>query len=100
MPAIHDEAEIRQGLNSHGIPEHMHDGIVRYLLYGLPPGSFYMAVLTNDLCAAVGRADVENRIALADHVRFLYNCVPASAWGSQERVDKWMAIRRQAAVSA
>ncbi len=46
------------------IPALTMETIDRYVKYGLRPGSFVDAVLTNDLMAAVGRADMGNLHAL------------------------------------
>jgi hypothetical protein len=81
------------------IPAHCRDGLRDYLRYGLPPGHFLQAVLSNDLREACGRADDENRSALYDYVYVLYNYAPGDAWGSPEKVRAWIekgiALRRE-----
>jgi hypothetical protein len=72
------------------LPEHMHGGISRYIARGIPPGSFLAAVLSNDLMGAFGKADDENREALYEWVRFIYNFVPAGCHGSPEKVSAWI----------
>ena len=78
----------------------MHDGYILYLLHGYQPGDFLTAVLRNDLREACGRADDMNARALMQHVRFLYNCAPASCWGSREQVRDWMRHFHEARESA
>lgn len=73
------------------IPEHCRDGLDAYLGEGRPVGHFLTAVLSNDLAAAAGRADDENRPRLADYVRFLYSYAPAGSWGSPKAVKDWIA---------
>jgi len=90
------EAFYREKLTACGVPEHMHDGVIRYLLHGLPPGSFLIAVLSNDLKGACDRADVANRVALYRYVKFLYNYVPLAAWGTPAHVTAWLAQWPQA----
>ena len=84
------EAYYLEHLSLLGIPEHMHGGMLRYLLHGLPPGSFLTAVLSNDLREAVAYADEKNQSSLARYVVFLHNHAPLGAWGSPERVSEWI----------
>lgn len=79
-----------QKLAACGVPDHMHEGIVMYLLHGLRPGSFYEAVLSNDLRGACLSADDDNKRTLFQHVAFLYNCCPSACWGSPESVEEWI----------
>ena len=79
-----------EGLRS--LPPHMIDGVVRYLVRGIPPGSFLNAVLSNDLMGALREADDANRNALWAYGNFLYNCAPSDAYGSPERVAEWRGI--------
>ena len=73
------------------IPQHMVDGMVRYLVKGIPPGSFLTAVLCNDFMGAMGRADDVNQHALPMYARFLMNGAPIGAYGSPENVKDWIA---------
>jgi hypothetical protein len=77
-----------------GVPEHTRGALERYVVDGLPPGSFLSAVLTNDLVEAVGRADDQNLAALVDIVRLIYNYIPGSSWHSEEAMVEWMKARR------
>lgn len=72
------------------IPPHMVDGMVRYLLKGVPPGSFLTAVLSGDLFGALRGADHINETALVGYARFLTNCAPMGAYGSPEAVNDWI----------
>ena len=83
-----------QKMIDHGVPEHLHDGLRLYLEHGVPPGSFLLAVLTNDLFEAMGRADEESRRGLFNLVSFIYHAVPTSAWGTAEKVRAFMSERR------
>jgi hypothetical protein len=65
-------------------------GISGYLLKGIDPGDFLVAVLANDLRAAVQRADPINLHALTAHVDFLCTSAPAGAWGSYAHVQGWV----------
>lgn len=75
-----------------GVPEHLHDGLLRYLRFGVVPGSFLQAVLRNDLKDACFRAG-DGRTALSLHaiVMVLANYAAAESWGSEENYDAWVA---------
>lgn len=73
------------------LPDHMHQSMELYLGNGIEPGSFLYAVLTNNLKEAVGRADDINIRYLPNIVSYCYNKIPSGAWGSQEKVEAWMA---------
>lgn len=72
------------------IPEHMREGLLRYVEQGIAPGSFLEAVLCNNLKEAVSSADHINIKCLPDWITFLHNYVPASCWGSIENYEAWV----------
>ena len=84
-----DEDSIREALTSSQVPDHMHEGMIMYLLHGIIPGDFLTAVLENNLMAACGRADAENQHRLFFYAMFLHNYVPRSAYGSPKKVTEW-----------
>lgn len=61
-----------------------------YVDHGRQPGDFLLAVLSNDLTAACGRADVSNRRLLPEYIEFLYNYAPSNSWGSPAKVIAWL----------
>ena len=71
------------------LPEHLQDGMKRYVEDGIQAGHFLTAVLSNDLLGAVSRADPKSLEALPDIVRWLHWEIPSSAWGSEEKVKNW-----------
>lgn len=73
------------------IPHHMHGAVRRYVMRGVPPGSFLSAVLANDLMEAIGRADHLNEARLKEWGVFVYNFMPAACHGSYEIVEAWIA---------
>lgn len=75
------------------IPEHMHGGIIRYLVHKIPPGDFLTSVLSNDLFGAISKADDININALPVYCAFFYNETPTSCWGSKERVNAWLSSK-------
>jgi len=72
------------------IPDHMMDGLTRYIESGIPPGHFLSAVLSNDLYEAVSRADDENVKILPAYIGYLVNEAPSNCWGSREKVKAWI----------
>jgi hypothetical protein len=73
------------------LPEAMHDAVLMYVERGrLSAGSFLSAVVRNDLLDAVRRADPINVLRLKEWATFFYLHVPAGAWGSREKVDRWI----------
>lgn len=72
------------------IPSHVRDGLERYLVEGIPTGSFLQAVLENNFQDAVMRADALNELAFKGYVLFLQRHAHPQAWGSKEAVAKWI----------
>lgn len=56
----------------------------------VPTGDFLYAVLTNNLREACRTADFENLKTLWHIVAWCYNELPATAWGSPEKVMAWL----------
>lgn len=66
-------------------------GAIRgYVEHGYIVGGFLTAVLENDLSRAVTRADAQNLRNLPAYVMYLNSHVPASCWGSKEKVAAWI----------
>lgn len=72
------------------LPEHMRDGMQRYIEHGIPPGSFLAAVLSNDLRGAYERADYINQLVIGDYLRYLYSYAPQGCWGSPKSYHAWI----------
>lgn len=71
------------------VPEHMRSGFKLWIEKGIEPGSFGMAVITNDLKGAFGRADHINKNHIGSIVAWFYNFAPSSCWGSVEKAHNW-----------
>lgn len=71
------------------VPDYMHGGIARYIMWGIMPGDFLSAVVRSDLFAAARHGDEDNLAALISWVRLLYNAAPAAAFGSDRLVQRW-----------
>jgi hypothetical protein len=76
------------------IPERMHGGLVRWILFAIPPGHFLGRVLANDLMGALGRADDENRNLLWAYCNFLHNGCPGGrvCFGSEAVLKTWKGL--------
>lgn len=77
-------------MNYKMLPEHMQDAMRLYIEHHVQPGGFLMAVLSNDLMEACGRADHTNIERLPDFCRFLYNEAPYRCHGSPAKVKAWL----------
>jgi len=80
----------KKWVNKHGIPEIMANALALYLFKGIHPGGFLLAVLSNDLVGAIQRADDINIKLLKEYATILYWDFPMVAWGSKEKMEKWM----------
>jgi hypothetical protein len=72
------------------LPPHMQDTARLYVERGIPGGSFFTAVVSNDLKGAFGRADDINTAAMRDWCAWLYNDAPCGCQGSAEAVADWV----------
>lgn len=72
------------------IREDLLGALERHLNNGIMPGSFMTTVLENNLHQAVGRADHENLPNLHNIVGYVYNNIPAPAWGSPGKVKAYV----------
>jgi len=77
------------------IPELTLDQINNFVENGIPPGDFVNALLCNDLKKSFMYADDMNQVAMFKIVKYLYNKIPMGCWGSQEKVNAWIATKRQ-----
>jgi hypothetical protein len=75
--------------NWSGIPDYMRGGIERYVMRGVPPGSFLSAVFANDLMGAIGKADDTNVACIQAYARFIYNHTPPNCHGNAQIVANW-----------
>ena len=73
------------------LPEGLQDGMRRYIEHGIRPGNFLTAVLENNLCQAFWHADLGNLPELRRIVNWCCEELPCVTWGSEKRVDEWIA---------
>lgn len=72
------------------IPEHLRDGLARYLLDGIKPGSFMRHVIANDLYhAAIAAGDAVSLQDLRSLALLLIWCAPDEAHGNPEALESW-----------
>lgn len=76
---------------NHFIPDHMHGGVIRWVCFGIRPGSFLTAVLKHDLFEAVRSGDEENQDALVGWVKFFYNYAPTACHGA-DNITTWKGV--------
>ena len=88
---ILEEKAIRESLVYRGIPPHMHEAVVAYLLDGRPVGDFLTALFEDSLMRTFNCADSKNILAIDSWVRWLYNDAPGPCHGSPEKVRAWIA---------
>ncbi len=81
--------ESKDAMFEHGIPEHMHDAIIRFYENGFSPGDFLSAVIDNDLREAIGRADSTNIERLKNYFMWFCNHAPSGTWGFSGATSKW-----------
>lgn len=74
------------------VPEHCRAGLLRYLMLGIPPGSFLQSLISNDLTGAVARADAVNAQSIKSYIDFLHHEVSMECWGSVKRYEDWVAM--------
>lgn len=73
------------------VPRETCEALARYVEHGVEPGGFLAAVLANDLVIACGHASFATRAIIWHVVDLIYNEIPASSWGSPEKVAAWIA---------
>jgi len=85
------EQEYRRAMQDKGIPAHMHDSVIRFVMQGVAPDQygFLYAVLSNNLAKSFAKADAANLVALQGWTRLLHNDLPHNCYGSPEKVDEW-----------
>jgi hypothetical protein len=80
---------LNAGLLHWGVPRHMWDAIIAYVMTGRPLPDFLYAVFSNNLREAVMKADDLNRDRLREYINFLMSTVPVHCWNSEVAVRNW-----------
>jgi hypothetical protein len=71
------------------IPDHMHDGVKRWVEYGIEGGSFLQSILEHKFYDAIMRADFQNQNAIVGWAQFLSWHLPMQCHGSREKCLEW-----------
>ena len=74
------------------VPFHMREGFKLWIEHAISPGSFGMAVLSNDLTNAINFADSINKWHLNGIVSWLFYYAPSECWGSPDCVKNWKGL--------
>jgi len=93
-----NEEQLKAQMDKRGIPAYMHAGLLRWILYGIPPGDFLTALLSNDLRRTFEKADDTNVRCIQNYLIFLYNDAPSGCWGSKENFKSWKGTIKRHAV--
>jgi len=72
------------------LPAHIAKSLEDYFQRGTPVGGFLQAVITNDLFAAVGKADECNIRVLPAIAAYVHMNGPIRSTGSREAYDEWV----------
>jgi hypothetical protein len=85
------DAEVyRLRLAARGVPEHLRNGLLRWVMDGIRPGDFLFCVLSNDLMGAFRRADPESRAGIWPLILFLENDAPTGCYGGPRVTQAWI----------
>jgi hypothetical protein len=71
------------------MPSYMRDGMERYVLNGLMPGSFLTAILEGDEVRAKQMADVNNRRLVDEYFAKVRELLPPACYGNPAQVKAW-----------
>lgn len=76
------------------LPSHMREGAKMWVLYGMQsrPGSFLMAMMSNDFLQIVARADETNARNLDTWARWMYAVLPPQCYGSRAKALEWKGL--------
>lgn len=61
-----------------------------YVEHRMHPGVFLVAVLSNNLFHAFEKADHKNQLQMHEIVKYIYNNIPRTCWGSKEIVESYL----------
>lgn len=97
------ETEARESLRDSGIPSHLHDGLIRYVVSGIRPGSSLTSCIVLNVEEAVLRAaDAFTKISIPNITTWLLTEAPAECVGTRDLMEAWIKKRskeRQEAVN-
>lgn len=80
---------LERSLVEHGVPQHLHSGLVAYVMDGRPTGGFLRAALENNFVDAMCRAIDLDEVSLLAVAKWIFNEAPQRCWGSPGIVKSW-----------
>lgn len=86
--------KVEEAMKKYDIKESTLNALYRYVEDKTPTGDFLHAVLTNNLCVAIGRADPENMVALKEIMKFCHNEIRMDCYGSPKVVKDWLSSEK------
>lgn len=88
----YSKVRIMQGAVDWEVPKAYFDPIYKYLVHGFAPGSFFSAVLANDMFRAMGSCYSANTIQSLKSLTgwILSTNGHGIFWGNEEVVQKWL----------
>lgn len=74
------------------VPDGYAEAFFNYLVYGLEPGSFFNAVLANDMYEAMIRSHPNNEVRLLGNLMKWINSMELRgiAWGDYDAIANWV----------
>ncbi len=82
------------------VPEQFRDGIAKFVIHGIPTGSFLRALLANDLARAVSLYAGVDMESLRFTIIFCSAGIPHQAHGSPANVNNWISQGGLAGIGA
>ena len=79
------------------LPKCKQRSIDRYVEDGTSGGHFLDACLANDLQGAYAHADAWGVTLIPVIVKYIFNRIPSSCWGSHSKVKNWKGMKNQEA---
>lgn len=76
------------------LPAQYRVGLFKYYVYGIRPGDFLCAVLSNNLVEATTRIDNKNNLSAI--VMWFLAHFPGNAWGSVEKMETHLSDCKEA----
>lgn len=91
LTSIEDARKYLHARAAHfGVPAHIRDGLIEFILQARPLGGFLEAVMDDKLVESFSRADNENIAGMFNTASFIYNEVPMDCRGKNRKT--WRGI--------
>lgn len=73
------------------VPPLLMNGLDQYVEHRIRTGGFLEAILKGDLYDTMQKGDLTNLMRIKPIVDYIIYCLPASSYGSAEKVEAWLA---------